>query len=71
MSRDPTPWLILFALYGAPLLHILLSPRGGSWRPPPGSRCPFGPRVGWLVMVLILGPIGWLMFVLRRTPRRS
>lgn len=70
MSTDLTPWLILFALYGAPLLHVLLSPGGGSWRPPPGSRCPFGPRAGWLVMVLLLGPIGWLMFALRRKPRR-
>ncbi|PWC33749.1 hypothetical protein [Azospirillum sp. TSO35-2] len=64
------PWLILFALYGLPLLHVALSRRGGGWRPPAGSRCPFGPRAGWLVMVLMLGPVGWLMFALRR-PRSA
>jgi hypothetical protein len=59
--------LILFlALYVAPLLHVLVSPSAGSFRPPPGSRCPIGPRLGWLVMVLLLGPIGWLMFMTRR-----
>jgi hypothetical protein len=41
---------------------VLLSPRGGRWTPPPGSRCPLGPRVGWIVLVLLLGPVGWLMF---------
>lgn len=64
------PWLVLFALYGLPLLHVALSRRGGGWRPPAGSRCPFGPRAGWLVMVLMLGPVGWLMFALRQ-PRRT
>ncbi|AWU94179.1 hypothetical protein [Azospirillum ramasamyi] len=64
------PWLVLFAFYGLPLLHVALSRRGGGWRPPAGSRCPFGPRAGWLVMVLMLGPVGWLMFALRR-PRRA
>ncbi|MBY6260791.1 hypothetical protein EI613_02490 [Azospirillum sp. 412522] len=64
------PWLVLIAFYGLPLLHVAVSRRGGSWRPPVGSRCPFGPRAGWLVMVLMLGPVGWLMFALRR-PRRA
>lgn len=64
------PWAVLFAFYGLPLLHVALSRRGGGWRPPAGSRCPFGPRAGWLVMVLMLGPVGWLMFALRR-PRRA
>lgn len=69
MAQELTPWLILFALYGAPLLHVMLSRRGGSWRPPPGTGCPFGPRAGWVVMVLILGPVGWLMFVMRNGRR--
>ncbi len=68
MTDHALPWLILFALYGVPLVHVALSPRGGRWRPPPGSRCPFGPRAGWLVMVLMLGPVGWLLFALRRRP---
>jgi hypothetical protein len=25
-----------------------------------------GPRLGWLAMVLLLGPIGWLMFMTRK-----
>jgi hypothetical protein len=59
--------LILFlTLYVAPLLHVLVTPSAGPFRPPPGSRCPIGPRLGWLVMVLLLGPIGWLMFMTRR-----
>jgi hypothetical protein len=64
-----TALILVLALYVAPLLHVLLSPAAGPFRPPPGSRCPMGPRLGWLVMVLLLGPIGWLMFVSRRRPR--
>jgi hypothetical protein len=62
------PWMIPLLFYGAPLLHVALAPSGGGWRPPPGSGCPFGPRLGWLVIVLLLGPVGWLLFVLRRRP---
>ena len=29
-------------------------------------RCPLGPRVGWLVIVLLLGPLGWLVYMARR-----
>jgi hypothetical protein len=58
--------VVVSVFYVAPLLHVLLSPSAGGFRPPPGSRCPMGPRLGWLVMVLLLGPIGWLMFVTRK-----
>ena len=34
----------------------------------PGSGCPLGPRVGWLVLVLLLGPVGWLLYIVRRRP---
>ncbi len=61
-----TALLLVLALYVAPLLHVLLSPSAGSFRPPPGSRCPMGPRLGWIVMVLLLGPVGWLMFMTRK-----
>jgi hypothetical protein len=57
---------ILIGLYGLPLLHVLLSPRGGPFRPPAGSGCPMGPRVGWLVLVLLLGPLGWVLYMARR-----
>ena len=64
-----TAWLILILGYFLPLAHVLLAPTAGSWRPPPGTRCPVGPRVGWLVLVLLLGPIGWLMFLRARRLR--
>jgi hypothetical protein len=64
-----TALILVLALYVAPLLHVLMSPAAGPFRPPPGSRCPIGPRLGWFVMVLLLGPIGWLMFMTRRRPR--
>ena len=63
MSPQITAWMILLLGYLLPMTHVTLSPRGGPWLPPPGSRCPLGPRVGWLVMVLLLGPIGWLLYL--------
>jgi len=62
MEAKLIAWLIVVFGYFLPLAHVVISPRGGSWTPPPGSRCPLGPRVGWIVLVLLLGPIGWLMF---------
>lgn len=53
---------VLLGLWGAGLLHIAVSPRAGAWRSPPGSRCPIAPRLGWLVLALMLGPLGWLLF---------
>jgi hypothetical protein len=64
-----TALILVLALYVAPLVHVLVSPAAGPFRPPPGSRCPIGPRFGWLVMVLLLGPIGWVMFMMRRGAR--
>lgn len=59
-------WTILLAGFACPLVHVLVSPRSGSWRPAPGSRCPFGPRAGWAIMVLLLGPVGWLLYMRAR-----
>ncbi len=59
-------WLALLLLFAAPVLHVALSPRSGPWLPPQGARCPFGPRLGWLVIVLLLGPLGWLLYIGRR-----
>ena len=70
MSPVVTAWLILLLGYLLPLAHIALSPTAGSWRAPPGSRCPIGPRPGWLVMVLLLGPIGWLLYLTSRARLR-
>jgi hypothetical protein len=54
MTEELTAWLILVVGWLLPLAHVLLSPRGGRWTPPPGSGCPLGPRVGWVVLVLLL-----------------
>jgi hypothetical protein len=56
-------WAVLLAGWAAPLAHVLLSRRGGPFAPPPGTRCPLGPRTGWLVLVLLLGPVGWLLYL--------
>ena len=72
MSETLIAWAILLGDFVAPLLHVALSPKSGPWGPPPGSRCPLGPRPGWLVMVLFLGPLGWLLYMTsRRRVRRS
>ena len=59
-------WIVVLVLLVAPLIHVAVSPRGGPFAPPPGARCPLGPRVGWLVIVLLLGPLGWLVYMARR-----
>ncbi len=58
-----TAWIFVIAFWLAPVFHVAVSPRSGPVRPPEGARCPFGPRVGWLVIVVLLGAIGWLMFM--------
>jgi hypothetical protein len=69
MSAQVTAWLILILGFGVPLLHVVLSPHSGSWAPPPGARCPFGPRAGWVVIVLLLGPVGWILYMRARSRR--
>jgi hypothetical protein len=71
MSSTLLAWAALICGYFLPLLHVALSAKSGPWRPPPGSTCPLGPRTGWLVMVLLLGPIGWLLFLSARFRRRA
>lgn len=61
--------LALVGAFVAPVVHVAISPRGGPFAPPPGARCPLGPRVGWLVIVLVLGPVGWLLYMARRRSR--
>jgi len=70
MSETLLAWAVLIGGFVLPVFHVALSANSGPWRPPPGSRCPLGPRVGWLVMVLLLGPIGWLLYLSGRTRRR-
>ena len=70
MSAETTAWLILIFGYFLPLAHVALSPAGGPWRPLPGAACPFGPRTGWLVVVLLSGILGWLLYMAGRLKRR-
>ncbi|MEJ2027755.1 MAG: hypothetical protein P8X52_10030 [Limibacillus sp.] len=55
-------WSLLIGGWLLPLAHVLLSSRGGLWKAREGARCPLSPRFGWVVIVLFLGPLGWLMF---------
>jgi len=59
-------WGVIIFGFFLPMLHVALSPGAGAWRAPANSRCPFGPRMGWVVMIVLLGPIGWLMFLYSR-----
>jgi len=71
-GMDPViAWLLAILLYLAPLLHVAVSPRAGPLMPPDGARCPFGPRLGWIVIVLFAGIFGWLMFMSTRGRRRA
>jgi hypothetical protein len=70
-AMEQTLALIALAAFIGPILHVLLSPKAGPFLPPPGSRCPIGPRFGWLVLVLLLGPIGWVLFLTRRWRRKA
>ncbi len=65
-------WTVLLLGWALPLVHVALSRRSGPWLPPPGSGCPLGPRVGWLTLVLLLGPLGWGLYMkARRSARRG
>ncbi len=70
MTATMIAWLVLILGFVLPLAHVGFAAKGGSWRPPPGARCPFGPRAGWFVIVLLLGPLGWLLYLRARGRRR-
>jgi amino acid transporter len=61
--------ILLLLWIVVPSLHIIFSPDAGNWMPPKNSKCPFGPRAGWLIIVIMLGLIGWLMFLRSRKAR--
>jgi hypothetical protein len=60
---QPLAIAVLVIGFVLPLAHVALSPKSGAWLPPAGARCPFGPRMGWLIIVLIAGPVGWLLYL--------
>lgn len=68
------PQIIAFAIlifgFLLPMAHVAFSSSAGPWRMPPEARCPFSPRIGWLVIVMLLGPIGWIMFMTRKHRRK-
>lgn len=61
--------IFLLFFYLLPLAHVMASPRSGAWSPPPGSRCPLGPRVGWMIIVAVAGALGWLLYLRGRRGR--
>jgi len=69
MDSHLLAWLVIVFGFLLPLGHVIISPKAGSWRPPPGSGCPIGPRLGWIVLVLLMGIFGWLLFITRRSKR--
>ena len=54
-------WGIVLLAFVLPIGHVVLT-RNMMTRPE-GSTCPFSPRIGWIVMVLFLGPLGWFLFI--------
>jgi len=66
---DPTlAWTILILGYVVPLIHVLIKAPAGHGA---NDRCPFSPRSGWVVLVLLIGPIGWLLFMHSRRQLKS
>lgn len=66
-------WTVLIVGFVLPLIHVAVSKDISTPKPSAdaGSTCPFSPRIGWLVIVLFLGPIGWLMFMNSRRKKRT
>ena len=65
-------WTVLIVGFALPLIHVALSREIAPAKPgTDGGTCPFSPRMGWIVIVLFLGPIGWLMFMSSRRKRRA
>ncbi|HBT43358.1 MAG TPA: hypothetical protein DIW51_11475 [Rhodospirillaceae bacterium] len=65
-------WAVIVIGFVLPLIHVALSKAISPAKPAEdGAACPFSPRMGWLVIVLFLGPVGWLMFMASRRKRRA
>lgn len=59
----------IFLAYVLPLSHVALT--HDIVERPKDRTCPFSPRAGWIVIILFIGPIGWLMFIRSRKQYRK
>ena len=59
-------WIFLIVGFIIPMAHIVFSSKSGPWLAPKETKCPIGTKFGWLIIVIILGPIGWLMYMKKR-----
>lgn len=65
-------WAVVIIGFVLPLIHVAVSRDIAAPVPGEGgTKCPFSPRMGWIVIVLFLGPLGWLMFLASRRRRRA
>lgn len=65
-------WAVIVIGYILPLIHVSLSKDiAPAKQAEDGAACPFSPRMGWLVIVVFLGLVGWLMFMASRRKRRA
>jgi len=67
-------WAVIVIGFVLPLIHVAVSREIAApapANPETGATCPFSPRTGWIVIVLFLGPVGWLMFIASRRKRRA
>ena len=63
--------LLLTIWYVFPILYVSLSKKGGQWFPIKNSSCPFGPKTGWLIIIIFLGAIGLILFETANHSRKS
>lgn len=64
-------WTLLLFGTVLPTVHVLISRHSGPWTPPAGTRCPFGPKIGWLMVVIALPFVGWFLFLARARKRHA
>jgi uncharacterized membrane protein YqaE (UPF0057 family) len=69
VSEQLIAWAILIFGIALPAVHVVLARGVGGWAAT--SRCPFGPRLGWLIVVVFLPFAGWLLFVARRRKKAN
>ena len=62
-------WAILIFGIALPAAHVVFARGIGGWKASAGAKCPFGPRTGWLMVVVFLPFAGWLMFAAARRRR--